>query len=466
MLSVGAPWAHAQHTLPPPSPVRYDADYADPAFYAGRRQALLDGLPDTALVVVMSAPVHSRDNDVTYPFRQSSDLYYLTGTEEPGSVLLLAPHGIEVEGRTVHEVLFVPERTDFSDTWLGRRFGPTGAKEVLGVAEALPASSFEHVLRLAMQDPAAPLYTLPLPPGRFEDAELAAHGATVAPLLETQPNAAVRSLRLRRRLNELRAVKHPEELNLMRRAIDITALALRAAMRAAEAGMHEYELEAVVEYTFHREGAESPAFPSIIGSGENALILHYVSNRREMQAGDLVLMDVGAEYHNYAADVTRTIPVDGTFSPEQASLYQLVLDAQEAAIEATRAGNAFSATHDAAKLVLAEGLRRLGIMKDGDDVMNFLLHGVSHYLGLSVHDVVPGNGQLVPGNVITVEPGLYIKPSPHIDPRWWNIGIRIEDDVLVTDGDPVVLSADAPKSIAEIEAVMLEECAPSPLECG
>ena len=248
-------------------------------------------------------------------------------------------------------------------------------------------------------------------------------------------------------------LKTDAELTLLQRAIDITAAAHREAMKSIVPGMYEYEAEALIEYIFRRNGAESPGFPSIVGSGENAVVLHYNTNRRQMQADDMVVIDIGAEYHGYSADVTRSLPVDGTFSPEQKIIYELVLKAQQAGIEATRAGQAFGAPHLAAARVIADGLLELGLIQNEKEVRTFFMHGTSHYLGLYVHDVGTRES-LVPGTVITVEPGIYISPSPEIDPKWWNIGVRIEDDVLVTGGDPVVMSISAPRTVEDIEALM------------
>ena len=258
---------------------------------------------------------------------------------------------------------------------------------------------------------------------------------------------------LQARLTALRTVKTDAELALMRHAIEITAEAHREAMRAMRPGMHEYEVEALIEYVFHRNGAEHPGFPSIVGSGENAVILHYETNRRQMQDGDVVVMDIGAEYHGYSADVTRTVPVNGRFTPEQRSIYEIVLRAQEAGIQAVREGTPFGDVHRAAAAVVAQGLRELGLIESDQEVRRFFMHGTSHYLGLYVHDVGTG-GPLLPGTVITVEPGIYIAPAEDVDPKWWNIGVRIEDDVLVTEAGAEVLSAGAPRTIADIEALM------------
>jgi len=219
--------------------------------------------------------------------------------------------------------------------------------------------------------------------------------------------------------------------------------------------MYEYEVEGLIEYIFRREGAEYTGFPSIVGSGENSVVLHYQTNRRRMKGPDLVVMDIGAEFHGYSADVTRTVPVNGSFSEAQRAIYEIVLEAQAAGIQAARAGNPFFGPNQAAFGVVVAGLRRLGLVEGIDEARRFLPHGVSHYIGLDVHDTGP-YAALAPGQVITVEPGIYIPASTDIDPKWWNIGVRIEDDVLVTDGDPVVLSASAPRSIDDIEALMRE----------
>lgn len=504
-------------------PVRYDTDLLPPTFHRNRRDSVLAILPSDAFAVVFSAPPRNREADVDYEYRQSSDLYYLTGMQEPNTVLLLAPGGIAVGADTVREVLLVPPRDPRQETWTGRRLGPERAAPELGIARAVPADQLAVLLERLAQD-GRRLYHLPLPAGVADDSPLgeqlrlvtdrfrllAARGggreqhvafrllATSSDdelqqtrrILERFPpdslfaDSALRELgrayaaaasfdawlawrrahvdgryadgvTLRARLDALRVVKTSEELALLRRAIEITAAAHREAMRSIEPGMHEYEVEALVEYVFHRNGAESPGFPSIVGSGENAVILHYETNRRQMQTGDLVVIDIGAEYHGYSADVTRTLPVSGRFSPEQRAIYDIVLRAQEAGIRAVRAGAPFRAAHQAAREVVARGLQRLGLLAENGDVGRFFNHGSSHYLGLMVHDVGPG-GPLAPGTVITVEPGIYIPPAPDVDRRWWHIGVRIEDDVLVTDGDPVVLSAAAPRAPEEIEALMRE----------
>jgi Xaa-Pro aminopeptidase len=450
------------------APVRYEEDFASADFHRNRRRAVVERLPQGAVVVLFGAPSRNRSNDVFYEYRQASDLLYLTGTTEAGSALLLVQDGVEVDRRVVREVLFVPPRDPAQEVWLGRRFGTDRAMERLGVEIAVDAGRFSEIVTPLLTGGARPVYRLPLPDGIERGTPLADQVGAV--LAHTEPaavpgvgtgtdtGARADTTTLRRILDELRTIKTDEELELLRRAIDITAEAHREVMRQVRPGWAEYEIEALVEYTFKRGGAEQPGFPSIVGSGENSVILHYETNRRTTAPGDLVVIDVGAEYHGYTADVTRTIPVSGAFTEEQRAIYDLVLRAQEAGIRATRAGNPFAQPHQAAAQVLARGLADLGLIDgptDARGLRRFFMHGTSHYLGLDVHDVGTG-GPLEPGTVITVEPGIYIAPADDVDPRWWNIGVRIEDDVLVTEADPVILSAAAPRSGDDVEALMRE----------
>ena len=255
---------------------------------------------------------------------------------------------------------------------------------------------------------------------------------------------------------KLREVKLPEELTLMRKAISITCEAENELMKAAHPGMTEYQSEAVVEFFFKHRGAENEGYPSILGSKENSCVLHYTTNRKRFESGDLLLSDVGAEYHGYTADVTRTFPVNGKFTEQQKIIYNLVLEAQSAGIKACRKDSIFSVAHLAAVKLISQKLLQLGITKTEGSFRKYFMHGTSHYLGLDVHDV--GNrGTLQPGQVITVEPGIYIPEGADCDPKWWNIGIRIEDDILITAGEPENLSACSPRTVEDIEALMLQK---------
>ncbi|HBD98854.1 MAG TPA: Xaa-Pro aminopeptidase [Gemmatimonadetes bacterium] len=441
------------------APVRYDEDYLSADFHRSRRAAVVAQLPGNSLVVLFGAPIRNRSNDMDYEYRQASDFLYLTGSEEPGSALILAPGGLEVDGERVHEILFVPPRDPAREVWDGRRFGAERAMQRLGVELALDAMRFAEILVPLLQNAQHRVYHLGFPDGVPERSvlydQLAAFMDNVDPAALAGAGTGS-AAPLRGVLDGLRAIKSDEEMTALRRAIDITTEAHREVMQQVRAGWAEYEIEALVEYTFKRNGSEQPGFNSIVGSGENSTILHYMTNRRVTEPGDVVVIDIGAEVHGYSADVTRTIPVSGTYSPEQRAIYELVYRAQEAGIRATRAGNPFFASNNEASRVLAEGLAELGLISSAADtggLRRFFMHGTSHYLGLDVHDV-GSYGSLRPGEVVTIEPGIYIPVAEDIDPKWWNIGIRIEDDVLVTDGDPVILSAAAPRQIDEVEALM------------
>jgi Xaa-Pro aminopeptidase len=436
----------------PEAPVRYDRDFPTADFHRGRRAAVLEGLPDDAVAVVLGGVEGRTSVDDPAEFTQNPDLYYLTGTPEPGSALVLVPGGAVVEGRTVHEILFVPPRDPELEIWLGRRFGPRRAQMELGVELALSNERFAEVVGLLLSQAGRRAYLVDLPVAVPPNTPLSDQMGAVVEAIQGHGGALDDAV-LTRLLRDLRETKTPEEVALLRRAIDITAQAHRDVLASVRAGWTEYEIEALIEYTFHRMGSEAPGFPSIVASGENSVLLHYESNRRATRAGDLVVIDIGASYRGYTADVTRTIPVDGRFTPEQRTIYDIVLAAQRAAIEAARAGRSFGAPGEAASRVLARGLAKAGLIRNDSDyagLRRFFPHGTSHHLGLQVHDV-GGFGALREGMVITVEPGIYIAPAEDVDPRWWNIGVRIEDDVLITSGDPEVLSAGAPKDPDEIE---------------
>ena len=506
------------------APVRYEDDFLSADFHRSRRDAVMESLPDTAVAIFFAAPTHSRSNDVSYEYRQSSNFLYLTGSSEPGSALLLVPGGVQVDGEARREILFVPPRDPSQEVWLGRRFGADRAMEQLGVELAVDATRFAEIVAPLLASESHKVFHLPLPDGVPRSSVLAAQLTTflehVEPLAVSETglpgfvlngmlsvrtpemfaqlkgvarrgfspaavsNSALRAaaeafvasgsleewsdarevlledyadgITLRRTLEDLRTLKTEEEMLALQRAIDVTAEAHREVMRQVEAGWAEYEIEALVEYTFKRNGAEYPGFPSIVGSGENSVTLHYETNRRTTQPGDVVVIDIGAEFLGYSADVTRTIPVGGEYSAEQRAIYEIVYRAQEAGIQATRAGSSFGAPHLAASQALADGLAELGLISNPTDqrgLGRFFMHGTSHYLGLDVHDV-GSQGPMAPGAVITVEPGIFIPAAEDIDPKWWNIGVRIEDDALVTDGDPVILSAGAPRQIDEVEALM------------
>lgn len=432
----------------------YDTDLLPAGFHAGRREALRKLLPDSGMAVVFAYPVRNRSNDVYYEYHPNPNLYYLTGYREPHGMLMLFKEPQLFEGKRVTEMLFVQPRNESTEMWDGKRLGVAGAKDFLQFENTYVSRSFASA-EFNFANIRHALYLLP--PGDMRDntndrgdlASMVAHFERKIAAVDNQTDPR----KLQTLLAELREVKLPEEVELMRRAIDITCMAQRELMKHLEPEMHEYEAEAMVEFVFKSEGAEYPGFPSILGGGENTCTLHYTTNRRHLHSGDLLVADVGAEYHGYTADVARTLPVDGKFTEEQKAIYQLVLQAQKAGIAACKPGNRFWAPHEAARSVLASGLKRLGITENWGDVDMYFVHGTSHYLGLDVHDA--GNhGDLKPGNVITVEPGIYIPEGAPCDPKWWNIGVRIEDDILITRTGYENLSDCVVKEVPEVEAAM------------
>lgn len=435
----------------------YDSDLLPRAEYAARRAAVLGRLGGKSAMLVRSGDVRNRSNDVNYEFRQRNNMLYLTGVTETESALLLVPQGVLIDGARVREILFVADRDPSQEVWTGIRMGPDVAPQVTGIAAVLSYSDMPDIVDEILSSLDTLYYddwflregVEPLTGEKMTWKEVG--GAAViakAPKLKLLHAGNI--------LNGMRAVKSAAELALMQRAVDISIEAHRETMRSAAPGMHEYEFEGVMEYVFHRMGAEEPGYPSIVGSGPNTCILHYETNRRQSKAGELVLMDCGAEYHGYSADITRTFPVSGTFTDEQRAIYNLVLEAQTAAIAECKAGARFFDPHRKAAGIISRGLVKLGIMRQGDDVGRYFMHGTSHFLGMDVHDV-SDRWTLEPGMVLTVEPGIYIAEGSPCDPKWWNIGIRIEDDILVTEKGPVNMSAELERTAEEIENLMKEK---------
>jgi Xaa-Pro aminopeptidase len=427
--------------------------------FARRRRQLMRMAGDDAILVLPAAPERIRSRDTHYPYRQDSDLWYLTGFPEPEAVLVLVP------GRSHGEaILFCRERDPEREGWDGPRFGPEGAVERFGLDDGYPIDDLDEILPGMLEGRSRVYYHF----GRDTDFDLKLIGWL------NRVRAQVRSgaqpphefLELGHLLDELRLFKSPAELKLMQRAADISVLAHETAMRAAVAGVREYELQAEIERVFRMHDAV-PAYGSIVGAGANACVLHYVANAAQSAPGDLVLVDAGAEYRGYAADITRTFPVDGRFSKEQRALHDLVGAAQAAALEQARPGVPYEAGHEAAVHALTEGLLRLGLLKGtleknitGGQYRRFYRHKTGHWLGLDVHDVgdyrIDGQSRLLePGMVFTIEPGLYIAPGDtSVAARWRGIGIRTEDDVLVTRDGHRVLTGKLASSADDIEALM------------
>lgn len=411
----------------------------------------------------MANPEYLRNGDVEYDYRQSSDFYYLTGLPEKEAMLLLAPAGIPMRefGRRVKEILFVMPRNPLAETWEGIRLGPQGAKEHLGFDVVLTNDRFEELVERALAG-ADSVYVETVRTRLHEPLNESLDFIKRA--RERFPSFVVADPR--KILPPMREIKSEAEMALLRKAIDITCAGHREVMRSAKPGMREYELQAMLEYVFKQNGSERLGFPSIVGSGPNSCILHYRAGNRIINDGEVVVIDIGAEYGMYTADVTRTIPINGKFTKEQAAIYQIVYDAQEAAFQKIKPGAAFREPHEASARVVVGGLLQLGILKGTveENLSNrayteFFLHGSNHYIGLDVHDA--GTlGALKPGVVITVEPGIYISEVTAqkygLHKNYVNIGVRIEDDVLVTATGYELLSGSVPRARAEIEALMAQ----------
>jgi Xaa-Pro aminopeptidase len=436
----------------------YDSDLLTKEFHQNRREAIRKGLPDSSCAVFFANPERQRANDTKFLYHQDPNFYYLTGLNEPNSLLIIFKEPQTFyDTLTTDELIFVQDRNPSQESWTGKLLGTDGVKKQLGFKYVLindqfadfkiDFEKFYKVYHMELFDDAHDD-----PNDRGDLASLIKHFK----LKTSYKRKNVDGFNLNGLMASLREIKQPEEMILMRKAIDMTCQAHSELMRALEPGMKEYQAQAVAEYIFKKEGSEYVGYPSIVGGGENSCILHYETNRKKLEAGNLLVIDAGAEYHGYTADVTRTLPVNGVFSPEEKAIYNIVLEAQEAGIKACKQGVEFRATHKATVAIVQKRLKELGIIKESNDFMKYFFHGTSHYLGLDVHDA--GNyGKLAPGNIITVEPGIYIPAGSDCDPKWWNIGVRIEDDVLITGGEPEVLSGKLPKKTEEIETLMKEE---------
>ncbi|MGY0505064.1 aminopeptidase P N-terminal domain-containing protein [Luteimonas sp. e5] len=432
-----------------------------PKACARRRQQLMHMVGGDAIVIVPAAPERVRSRDTHYPYRQDSDFWYLTGFDEPRSVLVLAP------GRAHGEsLLFCRERDAEREGWDGPRLGPEGAVDVLGMDDAWDIEDIDDILPGLLEGRSRVWYHF----GHDTEFDLKLIGWLNRVRAQVRRGAQPphEFLELGHLLDEMRLIKSADELRLMQHAADISVAAHQAAMRAARPGIHEYELQAELECVFRAHDAW-PAYGSIVGAGANACVLHYVSNRGQAHDGDLVLIDAGAEYRGYAADITRTFPVTGRFSAAQRALHELVGQAQAAALAQALPGKPWAAIHDAAVETLTDGLLSLGLLKgslkknlaDGS-YQRFYRHKTGHWLGLDVHDVgdyrIDEEPRLLePGMVFTIEPGLYVAADDTtVAAKWRGIGIRTEDDVAIRREGHRVLTAKLARSADEIEAFMAE----------
>ncbi len=424
------------------------------------RLKLLDALGE-GVALIPTAPEKVRNRDSHYPYRYDSYFYYLTGFQEPEAVLML------IAGETPKSILFCREKDFEREIWDGFRHGPENAKTEFMFDETYPISQLDELAPKFMANQNRLFYTL------GSDAEWDGRVAGWINQLKSKARSGTHApseiVDLYARIDELRLIKTEFEIDTMRRAAGISAAAHRRAMQKVKPGMMEYELEAELLHEFYRNGSRAPAYTSIVAGGPNACVLHYIENNAQLRDGDLVLIDAGCELEGYASDITRTFPVNGKFSAAQRDLYELVLTAQAAAIEQVRPDSHWNAPHEAALNVLVQGFIDVGLCRgsvesvlESGDYRRFYMHRTGHWLGLDVHDAGEYKQQdgswrlLEPGMTLTVEPGCYVRPADDVPEHFWNIGIRIEDDVLVTPQGCDVLTSEVPKTIADVEALMAQ----------
>ncbi len=429
--------------------------------HATRRARMMKRVGETGAAIFGANPVRNRSNDTNYAYRPNSDLWYLTGFEEPEALVVLLP------GHETHPfVLFLRERDLSIEIWDGPRVGVDRAQEALGADKAFPISALDEELPKLLAGRSEVHYALGIDEAldasvirAYRKAQRAGRGRTRSPLSIIEPRDA---------LHEMRLIKSQAEIEAMREACRVSAEGHVRGMRMTKPGITEFELQAEIEFYFQKHGARSPGYPSIVGTGANACVLHYIDNRATCQDGEIVLVDAGAEVNWYTGDITRTWPVGGTFSGHQRMIYDLVLNAQMEAISLVRPGLDYTEIHKTTVQVITEGLIDMGILEgpvekaiEEKTFRKFFMHGTGHWLGIDVHDVGAyaddgaSSRKLEPGMVFTIEPGIYFHPEEEASPKdYVGIGVRIEDDILVTADGCEVLSAAAPKEPEEIEAII------------
>jgi len=449
-------------------------DFLSSDFHKGRREKLREELPEKSVAVFFANAIRNRANDVDYIYHQDPNFYYLSGYQEPNAVLLVfKEEQSKTDGSTFTEIIFVQPRDIRSEMWNGRRLGEEGVKTKLALQEVFTNKEFKE-FRLDFSKFDAVLFTdfkndvrdnsrvegdlYDLISQFKQKVNYPSAGQT-----ELAPEPAASNLdthSLRSIMASLRGIKTKEELVLLKKAIEISTVGQVEVMKAMRPGMSEFEIQGIHEFVFKKYGAEYEGYPSIVGAGNNGCILHYIENNMpSVNSDEMILMDLGAEYHGYTADVTRTIPINGKFNPEQKAIYELVLKAQSAAMEASTAGTKWQVPSKIARDIINEGLVDLEIIDSVKQKHSYYPHGLSHHIGLDVHDM-GAYDEFAIGMVFTVEPGIYIPYGSNCDKKWWDIAVRIEDDVLIDEnGKPVLLSGRAPRTVAEIEALMAEPSA-------
>ncbi len=427
--------------------------YPDKSIFAEKRKLFMERIGEDAVAIIVANPEYTRNNDVDHDYRQDSNMFYLTGFEEPQSIAVLRP------GAAKHKyTLFVRKRDKLRERWDGRRFGVKGAMELFGADTAHTIDKFDGMLRGFLRGAKTVYHNF------GTDEELSESILDSVTAFAGYSDISMKNARFV--LGEMRKIKSDWEVKSLRKAIDITSEAQKEAMMSTQPGMGEYEIEAVIEYIYRKHGVQRAGFPSIVAAGANTTILHYQTNEMKMNKGDLLLVDIGAEWGYYTADVTRTYPVNGKFSKEQAAIYQIVFDAQEAAFKLSKPGTSRNELSEVVRNSVIDGLVNVGLLSGTREEIikdrsyrKFYMHGFGHWIGLDVHDAGSRteNGESVimrPGMVYTIEPGVYITEDESVDPKWWNIGVRIEDCLLITEKGYELLSKKAPRKIKDIEKLM------------
>lgn len=422
-------------------------------------------MPENSVVAVFAYPVRTYSNDVDYVYHPNPDLYYFSGYKEPNALLFIFKEPqVFPDGTKASELFFVQKKDPKAEQWTGTRLGVEGVKSKLGIQAVYNGADFVNFpidfssfSKLIMDELPADVADISYDPADLYD--LLKQFEKKAGL----PKDLKKDDRFKGNLYykftaSLREIKSPEELELLRKAVEISCIGQLEVMKAVRPGMSETEVQGLHEYVHKKYGAESVGYPSIVGAGNNGCILHYIENNRTNIGDQLILMDVGAEYHGYTADVTRTIPAKGKFTEDQKTIYNLVYEAQEAAFKLSKEGASWAELNNAATKVIADGLLKLGIIKKQDEVGKYYPHGLGHHIGLDVHDRGTYN-RLKKGMVITIEPGIYIPENSECDKRWWGIAVRIEDDLLIKEKDYELLSVYAPRKWDEIEKVIAQTSA-------
>ncbi|HYF70829.1 MAG TPA: aminopeptidase P N-terminal domain-containing protein [Ohtaekwangia sp.] len=449
-------------------------DFLSKEFHKERREKLREKIPANSVAVFFANAVRNRSNDVDYVYHQDPDFYYLTGYKEPHAVLLIfKDKQTAANGLLYNEIIFVQPRNMIREMWTGRRLGDVKTKEMLGLEQAfnntefknynVDFSKFSEILFFDFKNDVrntedqADLFDL------IEQFKTKVNYPSEKNLaVDREPNKSnLNTQDLTHIMNDLRGIKTAEELNLLRKAVQISCRGQVEVMKAMRPGMSEREIQGIHEFVFKKYQAEDIGYPSIVGGGHNGCILHYIDNYKPaISTREMVLMDLGAEYHGYTADITRTIPANGKFSTEQKLIYDIVFKAQEEAMKICKPGTSFAQLTQVTKEVINKGLKELGILQRESEYHLYYPHGCCHHIGLDVHD--RGNYDVLQENmVITIEPGIYIPENAKCDKRWWGIAVRIEDDFLITAGGNEHLSTTAPRTTEDIEATM---ALPSPLD--